>query len=215
MNAKSQSPVMDSLKLLALIVAIGLLLFDVFYVRRRSRALTSGYEYQLSEVRSKLEDSESRVKELAETSRNQNSAAEFAAVAKAVKDARSAHQKELADLKSAHQKEIADLKSSHQAELANLKAQFERRLLDMKKTGGRGRDGGAMVRCGRCSGSGMVQMKVQCSRCGGKGKVKHGLRYTDCPSCLPGGMKGGGSKGYNLEKRTCPTCKGKGKVPQD
>ena len=92
-----------------------------------------------------------------------------------------------------------------------------------------------LVRCDRCGGKGEVQRKYTCDYCGGSGRIKetHVLnknygygwygrngeklftQYNDCPHCLPGAFKGGGSKGYSIVTEICPKCAGKGRVERD
>ena len=91
------------------------------------------------------------------------------------------------------------------------------------------------VRCDRCGGKGEIQRKYTCDHCGGSGRIKetHVLNknygygwysrnseklstmYHDCPHCLPGAFKGGGSKGYSIVTEICPKCAGKGRVERD
>ena len=92
-----------------------------------------------------------------------------------------------------------------------------------------------MVRCDRCGGKGEIQRKYTCDYCGGSGRLKetrvlnknygYGLysrnseklstMYNDCPHCLPGAFKGGGSKGYSIVTEICPKCAGKGRVEKN
>ena len=92
-----------------------------------------------------------------------------------------------------------------------------------------------MVRCDRCGGKGEIQRKYTCDYCGGSGRLKetHVLNknygygwysrnseklstmYHDCPHCLPGAFKGGGSKGYSIVTEICPKCAGKGRVERE
>ena len=92
-----------------------------------------------------------------------------------------------------------------------------------------------MVRCDRCGGKGEIQRKYTCDHCGGSGRIKetHVLNknygygwysrnseklsttYNDCPHCLPGAFKGGGSKGYSIVTEICPKCAGKGRVEKN
>ena len=94
-----------------------------------------------------------------------------------------------------------------------------------------------VVRCDRCLGKGEIQRKMTCDHCGGSGRIKetyvlsktrnlgYGWNYSngqklstvyqDCPHCLPGAFKGGGSKGYTIMTITCPKCDGKGKMEQN
>ena len=91
-------------------------------------------------------------------------------------------------------------------------------------------DSPKLARCKNCSGKGTIQVKKRCQQCGGSGRIRethtrwtHGdyirdghystsTTYVDCPSCLPGPFRGGGSKGYTIETETCPKCGGSGKV---
>ena len=95
------------------------------------------------------------------------------------------------------------------------------------------------VRCDKCKGKGEIQRKYTCDHCGGSGRIKEtyvlnknnnypysygwygrsseklSTVYTDCPHCLPGAFKGGGSKGYSIVTEMCPKCAGKGRVERD
>ena len=87
-----------------------------------------------------------------------------------------------------------------------------------------------LYRCSKRSGKGEIQVKKRCEHCGGSGKMqetrtrwktdgvwwrdrqKNSTIFYDCPHCLPGSMKGSGSKGYTFEKEVCPKCHGEGKI---
>ncbi len=156
-----------------------------------------------------------------------------------MENAKSEHAKELEDLRRSNRDELDKLKESHRAEIAELKAAYEKRLAEIairkesSEEEGQRREPRRMVRCSRCSGKGEIQKKVRCVHCGGSGRIKETTKrwvggdyyrssreklsttFSDCPYCLPGAMRGSGSKGYTIETETCPKCDGKGKVPLD
>ena len=108
--------------------------------------------------------------------------------------------------------------------------------IDMPKDDDSSQKKKKLYKCSKCSGKGEIQVKKRCEHCGGSGKIQEthkrwvdrgidrGYYYgrggkeklstviQDCPHCLPGPMRGSGSKGYTIEKETCPKCKGMGKV---
>ena len=74
-------------------------------------------------------------------------------------------------------------------------------------------------RCATCNGHGRVDKVtggewVDERRLGGTYKTSYRVKkaVADCPDCLPGAFKGGGSKGYTIESKQCPKCNGVGSV---
>lgn len=145
------------------------------------------------------------------------------------------HQEELEKLKVAHRKEFETMKALYEKQHAK-GVPSERNVLGRNQSGDdeeEGRKTRKMEKCGRCSGKGEIQKKVRCLKCGGSGRIKETTKrwvggdyfrsgreklstsYSDCPFCLPGVMRGSGSKGYTIETETCPKCDGKGKILLD
>ena len=108
--------------------------------------------------------------------------------------------------------------------------------IDMQKRDDSSQKKKKSYRCSKCSGKGEIQVKKRCEHCGGSGKIQETHKrwvdrgnyyyngyygrgkekistvFQDCPHCLPGAMRGSGSKGYTIEKEKCPKCNGKGMI---
>ena len=148
------------------------------------------------------------------------------------KDAESEWSDRMREVQLANQKEVAELKASYENRIQEMKDDFDKRLNDTRFSARRmpqnySQDSN-MVRCRGCAGKGFITEKRSCQHCGGSGKIRttsEGLRkggynrstrvsvstvFADCPYCQPGAMKGGGSKGYTIERQTCPNCDGSG-----
>ena len=128
--------------------------------------------------------------------------------------------------KVAFEKRIKDMQDDFNSRMDNLQKELSRRSSSEQNIG----NSPKMIRCSKCSGKGTIQVKVRCGRCGGSGRIRESYsrwkegdyirsghystntRYIDCPSCLPNGLQGSGSKGYTLATETCQNCHGSGKV---
>ena len=142
----------------------------------------------------------------------------------------------IATLKESHQKAMDEQRATYEKRIQDMQTDFNFRMGKMRRKPSQSQSPQQNVdtspktaRCGNCSGKGVIKVKKTCRRCGGSGRIKetriynrnlrnsHGInmRDVDCPSCLPGGLLGSGSKGYTVEIETCPKCGGNGKVRID
>ena len=144
-------------------------------------------------------------------------------------------------LRIAHQNKLKEQKEDYEQRIAKMQEDFNKRLNDIKvsaapqTTNVRAvNNPEKKVRCNRCQGHGIIKVQERCKTCNGRGRIeketgrewvderrlggayKTKLRIkkavVDCPDCLPGAFKGGGSKGYTIESKQCPKCNGVGSV---
>ncbi len=132
-------------------------------------------------------------------------------------------------------RELARTVSEQKYEMDELRASFEKQIQELKEQINQQRmspktNPAPVVRCSKCDGKGEIEIKKRCEHCGGSGKIREthtrwkrgdyirdghystSSTYFDCPYCLPGPFRGGGSKGYTIEKKVCPMCNGRGRV---
>ena len=143
---------------------------------------------------------------------------------------RIANQKKLKELRDDYEQRIAKMQEDLNKCVNNIKASNALRTANVRVSN----DSKKKVCCNRCRGYGMIKVKERCATCNGHGRVdkvtgeewvrelrlggahKSKLRIkkavVDCPDCLPGTFKGGGSKGYTIESKQCPKCNGVGSV---
>ena len=184
MGIQNQPSTFDWLKLLGLFVLLCVVAFDIFAVRIRSRELARTVSEQKYEMDALRASCEKQIQEMKE--------------------------------------QINQQRMSPQTNPVSVE--------EHKK---------ATVRCSKCDGKGEIEIKKRCEHCGGSGKIKEthkvwksggvvygsdgswwnrrgrekiSTTYSDCTHCLPGAFRGGGSKGYTIEKKVCPMCNGRGRV---
>ncbi len=176
----------EILKLVGLLVLISVIAVDIFSVRNKNKVLRNRLETQKSEMMAKIKTLEDSI------------------------NSKTSH----------HEKKLKDLEE----QVRNAENRAGKTENQPKK----------MVRCNKCSGKGEIQIKKRCTHCGGSGRIqesrtrrshRHGYYwgehekistiFMDCPHCMPGAMRGSGSKGYTIETKSCPMCNGRGNVEVD
>ena len=245
MGYKQQPSALDFLKVIGLLVVIGVVAFDIFAVRSKNKVLWQSIETQKTEFQLQKMELQSQIKELEEANadRKKDYKRKMEEVNKQIQDAKcrvkdnqTEQAEEITTLKESHQKAMEDQKAAYEKRIQDMQADFNSRMENMRRKPSpspspqRSVDTSPkLARCKNCSGKGTIQVKKRCQRCGGSGKIKethiynrnlrgsHGknTRDVDCPSCLPGPFRGGGSKGFTIETETCPKCGGQGKVRID
>ena len=245
MSYNQQPSALDFLKLIGLLVAIGVATFDIFAVRSKNKVLRQSIETQKTEFESKFKTLEeaNTSKEKDHERKMEEMNKQIQDTKRRGKDKQEELAEEIATLKDAHQKAMEEQKAAYEKRIQDMQADFDSRVENMRRKPSpspqrsveqRSVDTSPkMARCRNCSGKGSIQVKKRCERCGGSGKIRetrtrwkrgdyirsgHESTYTtyvDCPSCLPGAFRGGGSKGFTIETETCPKCGGQGKVKID
>ena len=245
MGYKQQPSALDLLKVVGLLVIIGVVAFDIFAVRSKNKMLWQSIETQKTEFQLQKMELQSQIKELKEVNadREKDYKRKMEEVNRQIQDAKckvkdnqTEQAEEITILKESHQKAMEEQKAAYEKRIQDMQADFNSRMNNMRRNASQLSSSQPnveispkMVRCKNCSGKGAIQVKKRCQRCGGSGKIKeqhtynrnlrrsHGTntRDVDCPSCLPGSFRGGGSKGYTIETETCPKCGGQGKVKID
>ena len=240
MSYNQQPSALDFLKLIGLLVVIGGVAFDIFAVRSKNKMLWQSIETQKTEFESKLKTLEEantfKEKDHERTMKEKDQQIED--TKRRGRDNQKELSEEIATLKEAHQKAMEEQKAAYEKRIQDMRADFNSRMDNMRRTSSpspqRSVDTSPkLARCKNCSGKGSIQVKKRCERCGGSGKIKEThtcwkrgdyirrghesttTTYVDCPACLPGAFRGGGSKGYTIETETCPKCGGQGKVRID
>ena len=231
MDSRNQPSTFDWLKLLGLFVLLCFVSFDIFAVRVRNKALErtiDAQKYEMDEMRSSF----------AKQIQTLNDKVAVRDGNKALERTIGEQKHEMDKMRVSFEKQIKEVKNQidqqkDQPEANRNPAPAPSASPERKK---------ATVRCSKCDGNGEIEEKKWCEYCGGSGKIKETHKvwkdggtvygangswwnrrgrekistiYSDCTHCLPGGFRGGGSKGYRIEKRTCPKCNGKGRVEID
>ena len=147
-----------------------------------------------------------------------------------IRGLKDSHRKELDELKAAYEKKFEKMKEDFNRQKENARAEVKSWRTVVQSTTQDSQDDlqrqKKVKTCNKCSGKGVIRVKKRCMRCNGSGRIKKERRSysnlrnrehighvdVDCPSCLPGGLLGSGSKGYTIEKETCPKCNGSGKM---
>ena len=136
------------------------------------------------------------------------------------------YQTAMQELKAAFEKRIKGMQDDFNSRMAKLQKEPSKLSLSKQNVD----NSPKMIKCSRCSGKGTIQVKKRCGRCGGSGRIREvhtrwkegdyirnghysmNTIYIDCPSCLPSGLHGSGSKGYTLATEPCPNCRGSGMI---
>ena len=192
---------------------------------RREKSLAEENQEQYSRLEQQLRDSEKRVTDAKEKARDREN--ELSEEIRGLKDS---HRKELDELKAAYEKKFEKMKEDFNRQKENARAEVKSWRTVVQSTTQDSQDDlqrqKKVKTCNKCSGKGVIRVKKRCMHCNGSGRIKqekvfhynlsHSTRIghvdVDCPSCLPGGLRGSGSKGYTIEKETCPKCNGSGKM---
>ena len=149
----------------------------------------------------------------------------------------SAHQKELKEQKESYEQQIQKMITDFNEKISESRGKQGTAPVTVAKEESSTKKVQRERRCNRCSGHGSIKVKEKCATCKGHGRIeKDGperhrcerrlnghwhsewrktVVRVDCPDCLPGAFKGGGSKGYTIESKPCPNCGGDGKVPRN
>ena len=245
MGSRQQQPALDLLKVIGLLVIIGVVAFDIFAVRSKNKMLWQSIEKQKTEFQVQKMELKSQIKELEElnASKEMDYKRKMEEVSTQIKAAKSRFKdnqveqtEEIMALKEAHKKAMDEQKAVYEKRIQDMQTDFNSRMDNMRRKASQPSSSQPnvdippkLIRCKNCSGKGTIRVKKRCQRCGGSGKIKEkhiynrnlrnssgvNTRDVDCPSCLPGGLRGSGSKGYTIETETCPKCGGQGKVRID
>ena len=235
MSERVKPSTMDWLKVGGLLLAIAIAAIDMVVVRGRNKILWNNFVAQQTESEKNMKALEIKTgAEIARSKQQVKDAERKAAEAKSkAKDVEAEFREKAREMQMANQKKMEEQRTSYEKRIQEMRDDFNKRLNDMR-TATRptpqqsfSREN-KQIRCSRCSGLGQIQVKERCSTCGGSGRIQrnsYGTRrgpsgistststvQVDCPNCLPGSFKGSGSKGYRIERKTCPNCNGTGTV---
>ena len=236
MSNRIKPSAIDWLKVVGLIAVLVVVAIDIAVVRGRNKTLWNNIVLQKTEMEKQVKAMEIKLnEEVARTNRQIKESEKRIAEAKSkVKDAEAELREKEREMQLASQKKIDELKASYETRIREMRDDFSKRLNDMRTASQQrlnalqkqNTQDQNMVRCRRCAGQGSITEKVRCTYCGGSGKIKEtttrwkrygnhqkvSTTFTDCPHCLPGAMRGSGSKGYTIERKPCPNCNGAGLV---
>lgn len=178
-----------------------------------------------SKLEQQLKDSEKRVADAKEKAHERENE-----LSEEIRELQDSHRKELDELKATYEKKIEEMKENFNRQKESIRAELKpQSTVVQTKTQDRQNELQRQKKvqtCNKCSGKGAIKVKKRCKHCNGSGRIKKerysgsnlsSRTYTrfidvDCPHCLPGGLQGSGSKGYTIEKETCPKCDGSGKI---
>ena len=233
MGRVDKPEVKDWLILGGLVLAIAIVAFDIIAVRGRNNTLRVEMDALSINTQNQVKMAEKKAAEEIERIKQQIKSFEkrISETKKKAAETESDCLEKIQSLRAEHQKKLQEQKEMYEEKIKNMQADFDERVNKLKartqKVPSRAPESGVKqnVRCGKCYGSGMVKVKERCGTCNGRGKIEKksvGQRIgistststyvIDCPNCLPGQMKGLGSKGYTIESKSCPRCGGCGTV---
>ena len=238
MGRVDKPEIKDWLILGGLVLAIAIGAVDIIAVRGRNKALRVDMEASSINTQVQVKTAEKKAAEEIDRIKQQIKTFEqkIADAKKKVSETESECLEKVQSLKSDHQNKLKEQKEFYEQKIKTMQVDFEDRInklrASVQKSSVQKRvpeyRGSSNVRCGKCYGSGMVKVKERCGTCNGRGKIDKksvgqrigGGRIStststyviDCPNCLPGQMKGLGSKGYTIESKSCPRCGGCGTV---
>ena len=235
MSERVKPAAVDWLKLAGLLLAIVVVGLDITVMRGKNIKLLNSIETLRIEADTKVKAAELKAKEEVERSVQQVKAADkrILEARKKSQAAEAEAREKVRTMQMEQQAKIAELKESYEKRIREMRDEFNDRLNRsrsvQKSTPRQVNDTPNTVRCNKCGGGGMVTVKERCATCNGRGKIQQESRGTrrgpyststsismvtvDCPDCLPGSFKGGGSKGYTIERKPCPKCNGTGELP--
>ena len=237
MSERVKPSTADWLKVGGLLLAIAIAAIDMVVVRGRNKTLWNNLVAQQIEFEKNMKALEIKTgEEIARSNQQVKDAERKAAEARSkAKDAEAEFREEAREMQMTNQKKMEEQRKEYEKRIQEMKDDFTKRLNDMRTAArptpqhSSSREN-KQIRCRSCSGIGQIQVKERCGTCGGSGRVqrnsygsRRGLTGTstststvqvDCPDCLPGKFKGGGSKGYRIERKTCPKCNGRGMVSE-
>ena len=201
------------------------------------KSLEDAATFKEKDYKSKLENANNQVENAKRKAKEERD--EFFNEIRTLKDA---HRKELDELRASFEKKMQEMREDLNEQRNRLKeeslsrrvvVQANRQEFQKDVNESQPQKSTKKIKCRKCSGKGELEVKKRCEHCGGSGKIKevrtrwvggdwyrygrekNSTIFHDCPHCLPGPMQGGGSKGYTIEKETCPKCDGKGVVESD
>lgn len=222
---------------LALTIAIGA--FDIIAVRGRNKMLKEDFERLTKQSEFQLKNAETKAaaEKAGMEQKIKDLEGKVAESKRKMNDQAVDYGKKTDSLILAHQKELKEQKESYEQQIQKMIADYNEKMSESIVKQSPTKEVQRERRCNRCSGRGSVKVKEKCATCKGHGKIeketgrewvcerrlggthKDSLRIkksmVDCPDCLPGAFKGGGSKGYTIGSKSCPNCGGDGRVPRN
>ena len=223
----------DWLKLVGLMAVLIAVAADIALVRSKNKTLWNNLVLQKIEMEKQIKAMEIKSnEENARADQRIKDAEKRVAEARGkIKNAEAELREKEREMQLASQKKIDELNASYETRIQEMRENFDKRMTDVRVHSQRRLNveqtaqDHHMIRCRKCSGMGTITEKVRCQYCNGNGRVeKTAVRnkrrggtsvsttLTDCPHCLPGPMRGSGSKGYTIEQKKCPNCNGAGMV---
>lgn len=241
MNNRADKPaVKDWLILGGIVSGIAIVAFDIIAVRGRNKTLR--IELEKTAVSAQVQVKQAEEKATEEISRIEQKIKSFEKKAieakKKMAEVEAEFREKIDSLRIVNQNKLKDQKDDYEQRIAKMQEDFNDRMNKLResmrkstvRTNMPDTGSNSHVRCGKCYGSGKIKVKERCATCNGRGKVEKqsvghrtgGYRantsvstyMADCPDCLPGPMKGSGSKGYTIELKSCSKCGGVGSVPR-